>query len=296
MQLYEILQDGYHTPLTASQVAELFKAGRLGRHTRCKPSDQNKWRTIDEVFPLLKYQTSWQFSYELPETSGELQSHRAVITWVGAAVASAAALLIYHWGARPIVPGMTTIDQPISAQPRTVAYRSQPSSLSSASASETMVVVPPEQPETQSAIRLAEANRVAEQARREQLAQKEQQKHLEAARQQQLLQQQKAAGRDEHVPLDEWQIVTVGGEAVRVKIHDNDVTSFNVCINSERPVQMPKTHGITHSQTDETLIYSKGAREVILRLGNQRPYQPLHPSRPRRVALAKHFRFVSCRT
>jgi hypothetical protein len=55
MHLFDILQDGYHTPLTAAQIADLFHAGRLDRHTPCKPVAKKEWRTLDELFPLLKY-------------------------------------------------------------------------------------------------------------------------------------------------------------------------------------------------------------------------------------------------
>src|SRR3954471_9988315 len=68
VQLFDILQDGFHTPLTATQVAELFQAGRVSRHTRCKPAKQKEWRTIDELFPLLKYHSPFQFSYQPAES------------------------------------------------------------------------------------------------------------------------------------------------------------------------------------------------------------------------------------
>jgi hypothetical protein len=61
VQLFEILQDGFHTPLSATQIADLFHAGRLGRNTPCKALSKKEWRTIDELFPLLKYETSSQF-------------------------------------------------------------------------------------------------------------------------------------------------------------------------------------------------------------------------------------------
>jgi hypothetical protein len=71
VQLFEILQDGYHTPLTEGQIAELFQAGRLGRNTPCKAVSKKDWRTIDELFPLLKYETSSQFRDPTPEAENE---------------------------------------------------------------------------------------------------------------------------------------------------------------------------------------------------------------------------------
>src|SRR5205085_11309451 len=56
--LYEVLAPGYHSPLTKIQIAELFRAGRLRREYPCKPISQKEWRTIDELFPLLKYRSA----------------------------------------------------------------------------------------------------------------------------------------------------------------------------------------------------------------------------------------------
>jgi hypothetical protein len=49
---------GYHTPLTSEQIAELFHAGRVDRHHPCKPTAKSEWGTIDELFPLLKYDST----------------------------------------------------------------------------------------------------------------------------------------------------------------------------------------------------------------------------------------------
>ena len=55
MKLYDLLVEGYHTPLTASQIAKLFHAGQIQRNDPCKEVATERWRTIDELFPLLKY-------------------------------------------------------------------------------------------------------------------------------------------------------------------------------------------------------------------------------------------------
>lgn len=55
MDLYDVMADGCHTPLTSRQIAELFQAGQFDRHLPCKPLGKTTWRTIDELFPLLKY-------------------------------------------------------------------------------------------------------------------------------------------------------------------------------------------------------------------------------------------------
>jgi hypothetical protein len=274
VQLFEILQDGFHTPLTEAQIAELFQAGRLNRHTRCKPASQAKWRTIDELFPLLKYHTSWQFGSESPETSNEFRFRSSVVVPMCLAGAAAITIVIYllSHSQSPLDRHITAIDS-ISASTvpshvrRTPVLPTQslqntvssPTTASFPNASINQVVVPAEELNRQSYVRSAETARVAEQNRREQAqAQQQRQQQEEAAKQQRLLEEQKAAGRNEHVPLDQWQIVDVGGEAVRVKIHDNDVTTFDVWINGEWRRQVPKEKGITGSGTDETLIYRNG--------------------------------------
>jgi hypothetical protein len=58
VKLYDLLVEGYHTPLTASQIAELFHAGQIQRNDPCKEVATERWKTIDELFPLLKYHSS----------------------------------------------------------------------------------------------------------------------------------------------------------------------------------------------------------------------------------------------
>jgi hypothetical protein len=274
VQLFEILQDGFHTPLNETQIADLFNAGRLGRHTRCKPAKQTEWRTIDELFPLLKYHTAWQFGEQPQSSNSEFRFRRPIVLAMGVVAAAAATLVIYLFSQResPLDKRITAIHSPaISATPSRVRRApvpstrriqnttSAPNTASFSNAAANPVVVRGEEPDRQAYMRSAESDRIAEQARREQAeAQLRREHELEAARQQKLLEEQKAAGREEHVPLDEWHIVNVGGESVRVKIRDNDVTSFDVWINYGSRHEVKKEKGISHSQTDETLIYSNG--------------------------------------
>jgi hypothetical protein len=130
-------------------------------------------------------------------------------------------------------------------------------SFSNATANQ--VVVPARELNRESYIRSPATERIAEQSRREQAQGKQQrQQQKEAAKHQRLLEEQKAAGRDEHVPFDHWQIVNVGGESVTLKVHDNDTTSFDVWINYGIRHEVKKEKGISGSRTDETLIYSNG--------------------------------------
>lgn len=54
---YEVDAEGFFTPLTADQIAELYAAGRLRNSDHCRVQGEKGWRTIDELFPLLKYDT-----------------------------------------------------------------------------------------------------------------------------------------------------------------------------------------------------------------------------------------------
>jgi hypothetical protein len=66
VQLFETLQDGYHTPLTTTQIAGLFQAGCLSRNAGSDLAENTDEQTIDELLPLLKYRTSRQFTRRLP--------------------------------------------------------------------------------------------------------------------------------------------------------------------------------------------------------------------------------------
>ena len=91
MNFYEVLADGYHSPLTKTQIAELFHARRLGRHHPCKLLTQKEWRTIDELFPLLKYQSSGPASYYSPGTDARSsRTHILIFAFLVAVLAAGA--------------------------------------------------------------------------------------------------------------------------------------------------------------------------------------------------------------
>ena len=55
MKFYELQVEGYHTPLSPDQIADLYRAGRLRNNDPCREIGPTRWRTIDELFPLLKH-------------------------------------------------------------------------------------------------------------------------------------------------------------------------------------------------------------------------------------------------
>ena len=222
--LFEILQDGFHTPLTEAQIADLFQAGRLNRHTRCKPAGAGPCRTIDELFPLLKYNSPWQLGYRSPEPNAEVRSRRTIVIGIGIVAAVAAALIAYLYlkGQNSVDRQVTAIDDMPSSNPPLLVrqapvvssrpiYPTAPVSPTAPffdNAATPVVAVPVEKANPQLTVRLAEMKRIEEQTRRDQAVAEQ----LRIQREQELL-ELKAAGRDERVPLDQWQVVDVGGES-----------------------------------------------------------------------------------
>jgi hypothetical protein len=251
--LYEVLADGYHTPLTETQIAKLFQAGRIGRNQPCKQVARKEWRTIDELFPLLKYDSSGQFF------SQSAQSNRRTLDRALAVVAAvfviAVGLLAFYFylrsdshgspGAniREATAGPSSRANTNPAENNTLTNSTKPADSNYSDTSSLQA-------------RLAQ-ERLDARRQRELQAVKLAQDRTDAARRE--LAQQKAAGRNEIVPLDQFTFIPdVGGSGVTVKIHDNDVTSFDVLINGSLRRQVSKQKGNTGSRTDETLIYQNG--------------------------------------
>jgi hypothetical protein len=63
--------DGTKSGLTAAEVEALFRSGLINRKTQIAQSGQDRWLTIDDLFPLLKYgeTTAAQSSEPLRGTS-----------------------------------------------------------------------------------------------------------------------------------------------------------------------------------------------------------------------------------
>ena len=61
MKLFEILQGGFHSPLSAVQVAGLFDAGCPDRQTDSTPTQRTQWLTVEALFPPMHYDTSREF-------------------------------------------------------------------------------------------------------------------------------------------------------------------------------------------------------------------------------------------
>lgn len=260
--MYEVLAPGYQSPLTKTQIAELFRAGRLGGDHRCKKLAQKEWRTIDELFPLLKYQSA-AFAYDEPLGSTD-DSVRMWHVLLGLVVAMCAlAALWYYFGApqAPVARDRTPVTEirwprsntTLSSSPAVTSPQGQPQPPAPATEDSTSSASYLELPNAVSTpvAQLAEQRR---QAADLQQPQAEQVRHREERGRQ----EEKALGQDTIIELDRSHVVNVGGTPVTVKIHDNDVTTFDVWINGLHRREVRKQKGITHSRTDETPIYDTG--------------------------------------
>lgn len=262
MNLYDVLADGYHTPLTKTQITELFQAGRLGRNQPCKQIEKKEWRTVDELFPLLKYDASRSFFDQSAAPPGLQARNRAFAIAISALVISAAAFALYiGLGSEgPASRDATTVELE-TRSPARVPISSRPVSTAVVNATTSATV-----PHSNALSRQSQQSRLAQ----ERLAAAQRQREQSQAAQLQLAQDranaeqrerelQRATGRTERIPLDQFTIVrNVGGLDVPVKIHDRDITTIDVWTSYAGPVQMTKQKGITGSRTDETLIYRNG--------------------------------------
>jgi hypothetical protein len=267
--LYEVLAPGYHSPLTKTQIAELFRAGRVGRNYRCKPISQKEWRTVDELFPLLKYRSA---TIDCDQPWQPIQRSAIDRSLVLACVAVALVIAaLWFYLAHDSNPTSSTYRTPVSetrwppttSAPQTSApiasqrlpqrQQLQQQQWQSNGMASNSIVITPELP-------VATNTNAVDGAARQREAQERQRQQAESARLQEerAKQEQKARGQDVVLPLDQYHTVNVGGVGVSVKIHDNDVTSFDVWINGQWHRAVPKQKGISHSGTDETLIYNAG--------------------------------------
>ena len=276
MQLYEVSGTVFHTPLSGGEIAKLFRAGQLGREAKCKAVDAQRWRTVDELFPLLKYDTC------AVGGSGADQEYNAALTrrhlWVAVAatlLVAIAAFSVFLLYKRSVAPagrkqGAAAIAPPLRSAPgggaspqRTGALNLPPSvaPMQPRSVSTPPVLqVPPVQPlNPENERRLAEERRWREQDQRDRATIAD---RIRAQNDRAAAQKREAAGADNVIPLDTDVLVTVGGSSVRVRVHDNDVTSFDVWINGARYRELKKNKGISGSGADETLIYSSGGASL----------------------------------
>jgi len=253
VNFYEVLADGYHSPLTKTQIAELFCAGHLRRDHHCKQVTRKEWQTIDELFPLLKYQSAGPAPYCSPEPDTPAARNWILVFASLAAVVGAVAIWYYFISDATVTgPRARTTT---SRWPRTIAVASAPDVLTRRPPpDEEVTISPPVVVEAFPPTTAAQQRQIAEpRGPAEPLAPDQAKVQAERA-----AAERKAAGQDSNIPLDRETPVNVGGYIVNVMIHENDTTSFDVWINGAHRREVPKQKGITGSRADETLIYGSG--------------------------------------
>jgi hypothetical protein len=247
--LYQLSRQGYHTPLSAEQIAELFHGGRIGRDDLCKKSSASQWQTIDELFPLLKYDSVSRFGRRIGASRRRVTDF-VILGILFGIVATVFLWLYVSWPVGNDRPGSTAT--PI----RMVA---RPSSTSRAYSSN--VVSQIGRTNTPASLNETDDSTVAQSAENEQHRAEQQQEQAAVAEQTRAAQEQESAtrkraeGTDVLCPLDQTIMVDAGGSPVTVKIHDNDVTTFDAWVNGSHMREVQKNKGISHTRTDETLIY-----------------------------------------
>lgn len=251
MPLYEILVEGFHTPLTAAEISNLFCAGQLNPDDPCRPAGKKKWHTVEELFPLLNRDLPWRPMY--PGDESELTPNRSLV--VICVVTGVLGFSVVWFAAHSWSEAATTGTRSVST--------GASSSLTSATltAHESSTAASPvrwnrSRPNPESENEKLEQQRLArEELQGEQAALAD---RLRAENRRQSIENQRSSGRDVIAQLDMPIAVEVGGSRVSVQIHDDDTNSFDVWLNGVHQRQMMKQKGISHSGTDETLLYSNG--------------------------------------
>jgi hypothetical protein len=95
VQFYDVVASGHRTALTRPQIAGLFQAGQLACNDPCKEAEQAEWRTIDELFPLLKNGTTARSLYQPTELHSPRARTVALAAAISILVISAASLVGY---------------------------------------------------------------------------------------------------------------------------------------------------------------------------------------------------------
>ena len=94
MDLYDVRGRGFHSPLNAREISRLYRFGQLdGRHP-CKPKGEAKWHSVDELFPLLRYEAAAPpLRFDEPQA---LQHHRKAILSVCVILVALAGMAGFH--------------------------------------------------------------------------------------------------------------------------------------------------------------------------------------------------------
>ncbi len=284
VNLYDIELGGSRAPLTSQQISELFHAGRLGRHDPCKLVQSPTWRTVDEVFPLLKYGSFATGDDTAPSPTLVRQRNAFMLA---AAITAAVCLAITYLLARQSSPSLTAslpVTKPIgvnrvSAQPAVLStsnfaapaqpainQQSQPvratvpQALTGNSFGDAQLK--PTNAQVANYNAAMEMKRRGDQAAAEKAAAAQRWRadleKRQADAEKREADAKRLAGTNYVIPLEKYVPITVGGSSVMVRIRDNNILTFDASVNGQVRRNIPKEKGISHTGADETLIYNNG--------------------------------------
>jgi hypothetical protein len=110
VQFYDVVAGGHRTALTGTQIAGLFQAGQLTGNAPCKEAEQTQWRTIGELFPLLKcgpLPRSLYQATELHSPRSRIVALTAVISILVISAGSLAGYFVWRSGSHGAGNGIT---------------------------------------------------------------------------------------------------------------------------------------------------------------------------------------------
>jgi len=110
MELYEVKKAGFRSPLSSREISHLVRVGELHRRVRCRPTGEESWRTIAELFPLLEYHAP---AYSLPS---DVTTHGRRLVLTFAMLASLIATGAFVYGGRSA--GGSANSRPLAHSPR----------------------------------------------------------------------------------------------------------------------------------------------------------------------------------
>ncbi|MFN2475704.1 MAG: hypothetical protein ABR526_05100 [Chthoniobacterales bacterium] len=288
VNLYDLAADDVVTPVTGEQISELFEAGRLQGQDPCKLAQSRTWRTVDELFPLLKYGVSpaveARQSPPRPKRNASIVPLAAVVM-IGCGLAYVLAL-----ERSPGASERSSLDKTVAASyaavaPQLLNNSTGASALQQAAPSRPWLpstpVLPSSPPQSLSSqpsdrgdsqseynARAANYNAAMEMKRRAEQAAAEkgaaaQRWRADLEKRQADIEKREAeerrlAGIDWVVPLDRFAPVDLGGSPVQVRIHDSNIMTFDAWVNGTVHKNVVKQKGISHTGADETLIYRNG--------------------------------------
>jgi hypothetical protein len=258
------MAEGYHTPLTATQIADLFRAGRLVRGDPCKETGKTAWRTIDELFPLLKHDSPDGSSSGRTESANVYHSIRSEADVTRRTILIGTLVALFVLCVFLVGPGyFGTSDK---SQTASVTMRMQtqlpgdPDSERSATiaslATKTYSAETYANEQMYGAARLRQEDR-ARQLEQTSLNERRTIDERNRAQQDRQTQSSRSAEQEFTLPLGTYTRVSLGGASYRIAVHDDGPDEIRVLVDYRPVLRFQKQSGF-EGRDIETLILSNG--------------------------------------